>query len=476
MKRMILYILPLFILLVVLQASPILAQQGCGGVKQVMFVFDVSGGMKTNERLAEAKKFALRTLQERALENLLYKVISYGGNCNDVVVEVDWTRDMTVLSAGIKGLYAGGATPLASSVDLAIDEIKKSAYPEETQVCLMNNSANSCGSVKEILDKRLPEIPCVHFYAIGLELDEQESSASIDKANADLQMLAERTNGRFAPLTDIRELTGVAMKDTGFAISPVQFVPRKKVRALTLTQDSKPRVGNADSTQRASQTLASNNQAQQQAKQEKSPQTSNDEQSSVKTDSAKQSPNSSPKESSTKESSAKETSTKETSTKETSAKETSAKETSVKETSSQAASSNASEKQPSSTLAVTNTAPNSNAKTNNSSKTTKKSESSQKGKSMKADNVVGQDTTPSSSEQSDAWQWKAVKQIEPKKQSTKKQSTKKSSTLAVKQSEKGTSTASNTQAPNTQAPSPQAPSPQAPSPQAPSTQAPNTQA
>lgn len=214
------------------------AQQGCGGIKQMLFVFDVSGGMKTNELLAESKKFALRTLQERSLENLLYKVVSYGGNCNDVVVEVDWTRDVTVVGAGIKGLYAHGETPLASSLDLTIDEIKKSAYPEETQVCLMNNAANSCGSVKEILDKRLAEIPCVKFFTLGIELDELSPSLR-EKANQDLMMIAEFTKGSFAPLSDIRELTGITLKDSGFSIVPVQFTPRKKTQMAVRQTEQK---------------------------------------------------------------------------------------------------------------------------------------------------------------------------------------------------------------------------------------------
>lgn len=216
-----------------LSTSATYSQQECNSIKQMLFVFDVSGSMKANERLAETKKFALRTLQERSVENLLYKVISYGGNCNDVVVEVDWTRDLTVVGAGIKGLYAHGETPLASSLDLTIDEIKKSAYPEETQVCLMNNAANSCGSVKEILDKRLLEIPCVKFYTIGIELDEL-SPVIREKASQDLALIASQTRGAFTPLSDIRELTGITLKDSGLTIVPVQFVPRKKTQVAAL--------------------------------------------------------------------------------------------------------------------------------------------------------------------------------------------------------------------------------------------------
>ncbi len=199
--------------------------QKCEGLKQILFVVDVSGSMKTNDRLGEVKQFALRTLKERASENLLYKIISFGGTCNDLAVEADWTRDVAVLNAAIKGLYVRGSTPLGSAVEFAIDEIKKSAYPDETHVYVLGDGENICGTVKEILARRAQEIPCVRISTLGLELQESEQGLR-DSTVQDFQLLASQTSGRYLLLEDVRELRGVSLRDTGMRVQPVEFERR----------------------------------------------------------------------------------------------------------------------------------------------------------------------------------------------------------------------------------------------------------
>lgn len=233
----------LFIVCAFLFTSSVLFAQAperhkCEGRKQLLFVIGVSNTMTTNERLSEVKQFVLRTLKDRSLENLLYKVISFGGSCNDLAVEVDWTRDASVVSAGVKGLYVRGGTPLGSAVEFAIDEIKKSAYPDETQVVLLADGVNECGKLSDIIPRRASEIPCAAFITLGIELQESDALAG-NRATDDLKMLAAQTGGTYIPLQDVRELRGVSVNDTGISVQAVQFEPRAKpIKQQPTTQTS----------------------------------------------------------------------------------------------------------------------------------------------------------------------------------------------------------------------------------------------
>lgn len=212
----------------VAQTAP--SQLQCDVVKQILFLVDVSGSMETNDRLNEAKQFALRIVKEHAAKNLLYKLISYGGSCNEIITDVDWTRDAAVINAGVKSLYLRGGTPLGSALEFTIDEIKKSAYPDQTKVILLNDGANACGDVSEILTRRIKEIPCVRFVSIGIELDEEENGLS-SRAMQDAQAIATQTGGYYVPLKDVREIRGVSLSDSAVVVRSVAFEPRPKPQA-----------------------------------------------------------------------------------------------------------------------------------------------------------------------------------------------------------------------------------------------------
>ena len=233
----------------------------CDMVKQVLFLVDVSGSMETNDRLKEVKQFILRTAKESSAKNYLYKLISFGGSCNEIQTDVDWTRDGTVFSAGVKGLYLRGGTPLGSAIEFTIDEIKKSAYPDQTKVILLNDGANACGDVSDILARRLKEIPCVRFVSIGIELDDDENGLA-SRAIADAKALAAQTGGSYVPLQDVREIRGVSLNDSAVIVRPVEFEPRKKLQATQQpaqqpTQNqSQPAQSSVQSSQTASQAPA----------------------------------------------------------------------------------------------------------------------------------------------------------------------------------------------------------------------------
>ncbi len=241
-------------------SSSLPSQAQCDVVKQMLFLVDVSGSMETNDRLNEAKQFALRIVKEHAAKNLLYKLISYGGSCNEVITDVDWTRDATVINAGVKGLYLRGGTPLGSALEFTIDEIKKSAYPDQTKVILLNDGANACGEVSEILTRRSKEIPCVRFISIGIELEEEENGMS-SRAMQDAQSIATQTGGSYVPLKDVREIRGVSLSDSAVVVRSVAFEPRPKPQAKAQEKtDEKPQTqaSASSSTQStsASQTAA----------------------------------------------------------------------------------------------------------------------------------------------------------------------------------------------------------------------------
>lgn len=229
----------------------------CDVVKQVLFLVDVSGSMETNDRLNEVKQFMLRTAKESSAKNYLYKLISFGGSCNEIQTDVDWTRDGLVFSAGVKGLYLRGGTPLGSAIEFTIDEIKKSAYPDQTKVILLNDGANACGEVSDILTRRVKEIPCVRFVSIGIELDDDENGLA-SRAIADVKALAAQTSGFYVPLRDVREIRGVSLNDSAVVLRPVEFEPRKKPQAAQQTppNQSQPAQSSAQSSQTASQAPA----------------------------------------------------------------------------------------------------------------------------------------------------------------------------------------------------------------------------
>jgi len=281
----------------VAQTAP--SQLQCDVVKQMLFLVDVSGSMETNDRLNEAKQFALRIMKEHAAKNLLYKLISYGGSCNEIITDVDWTRDATIINAGVKGLYLRGGTPLGSALEFTIDEIKKSAYPDQTKVILLNDGANACGDVSEILTRRIKEIPCVRFVSIGIELEEEENGFS-SRAINDAQAIAAQTGGSYVPLKDVREIRGVSVGDTSVAVRPVEFEPRKKPQVQAKAEE-KP-AEQAPQAQTQPQTQAQSQEKPQEKSQEKAPEKSQ-EKAPAQTESASpttsQAPSSSRAESST---------------------------------------------------------------------------------------------------------------------------------------------------------------------------------
>lgn len=240
------------------QAAPSPSQVQCDVVKQMLFLVDVSGSMETNDRLNEAKQFALRIVKEHATKNLLYKLISYGGSCNEIITDVDWTRDATVINAGIKGLYLRGGTPLGSALEFTIDEIKKSAYPDQTKVILLNDGANACGEVSEILTRRKKEIPCVRFISIGIELEEEENGLS-SRAMQDAQAIATQTGGSYVPLKDVREIRGVSLSDSAVIVLSVAFEPRPKpqAKAQEKTDEKSQTQASSSSPASSSQTSSS---------------------------------------------------------------------------------------------------------------------------------------------------------------------------------------------------------------------------
>ena len=267
-------------------------------IKQLLFVIDVSGSMETNDRLTEVKQFALRTVRERSKDKLLFKLISYGGSCNDVQTDVDWTRDAAVINAGIKGLYLRGGTPLGSALEYTIDNVKKSAYPDQTLILLLNDGANGCGNVQDICSRRFREIPCVRINVLGIELQDDENNLA-DRALTDAEAISKATGGRFLPLNDVRELQGVSIADTGVTVRSVAFTPRKKAvkdSSLKTTAQASPTTTQASPTTTAttspeptpkkdtSQTLASNTRTEEKTlTEEKTQNTSNEGASSSST-------------------------------------------------------------------------------------------------------------------------------------------------------------------------------------------------
>ena len=70
----------------------------------------------------------------------------------------------------MKGLYLRGGTPLGSAIEFTMDEIKKSAYPDQTKVVLLNDGANACRRGERDLTRRLKRNPvsvCQHWYRVG---------------------------------------------------------------------------------------------------------------------------------------------------------------------------------------------------------------------------------------------------------------------------------------------------------------------
>jgi outer membrane protein OmpA-like peptidoglycan-associated protein len=186
-----------------------------------MFVIDVSGSMSINYRLYQAKKFGVKLVQQYAGRGISFGVLSFGGGCNNgIVMELPFTPNTTDAINAINNLQLRGSTPLAPAIEQAYNEILKSPDPDNSRVILLNDGANGCGDVGEVLARRKRDLPCVQFTAIGIELQTDESGRPT-QAMADLQRLAAETKGEYLALEDVQNLERVSIAPN----QPLQYTP-----------------------------------------------------------------------------------------------------------------------------------------------------------------------------------------------------------------------------------------------------------
>jgi outer membrane protein OmpA-like peptidoglycan-associated protein/Mg-chelatase subunit ChlD len=190
-------------------------------VKQILFVFDVSGSMSGN-RIIQAKQFGVKIARQYEGKNVRIAVLSFGGGCyNDAtVLEQTFTTNIDYVVKAINNLELRGGTPLAPAIEAAYNEILKSPDPDQTRVILLNDGANGCGDVNEVLSRRRNDLPCVQFTSIGIELQMDETGRP-EKAMQDLQQVAVTTGGKYIPLDNVQNLQGVTVPQN----KPVEYKP-----------------------------------------------------------------------------------------------------------------------------------------------------------------------------------------------------------------------------------------------------------
>lgn len=190
-------------------------------LRQILFVIDVSGSMSINNRIYQAKKFGVKLVQQYAGRGISFGVLSFGGGCNNgIMMELPFTPNTSDAINAINNLQLRGSTPLAPAIEQAYNEILKSPDPDNSRVILLNDGANSCGEVGDVLTRRKRDLPCVQFTAIGIELQTDESGRPT-QAMTDLQRLAAETKGEYLTLEDVQNLERVSIAPN----QPLQYTP-----------------------------------------------------------------------------------------------------------------------------------------------------------------------------------------------------------------------------------------------------------
>lgn len=186
-------------------------EAGIACSSDVMFVLDASGSMSASDfpdgapnRIDRVRQALARVIPEVAkVRRIGLIVYGPGGNndsCRNVELKLkpSWNAAQTVLQIADR-LRPEGRTPLARSVELAIDALKDSTRPAE--VVVLTDGEDTCGGDPCRLAQRIREsAPGITVHVVGFKL---APVSDVDGARC----LAETTGGKFVTAETTDQLT-----------------------------------------------------------------------------------------------------------------------------------------------------------------------------------------------------------------------------------------------------------------------------
>jgi Ca-activated chloride channel family protein len=213
----------------------------------LVFLIDVSGSMSPPERLPLLKQ-ALRLLVERLGERDRVAIVVYAGAAGLVLPPTSGTQHEKILAA-IDGLEAGGSTNGGAGIELAYrTAIESFVEGGMNRVILctdgdFNVGISTPGGIEAFIEAKRKT--GVFLSALGFGVD-----AEGDRI---MQGLADRGNGHYAAIEDVREAHRVLVKEvagTLFTIAKDVKIQvewnRERVRSYRLLGYEKRALANAD--------------------------------------------------------------------------------------------------------------------------------------------------------------------------------------------------------------------------------------
>ena len=156
---------------------------------KVIILLDSSGSMgqvldKQKSKMYYAKKLFGNYLADQWREKADVGMIAYGSrkkhDCSDFFFAVPMgERNLTKIDSAVKKLSPTGMTPIADSLELAINQLK--GYPGPKRVMLFTDGEETCGGDScKILEKAIQEkVFDLEMFVTGIGLDEK--SKDLDK-------------------------------------------------------------------------------------------------------------------------------------------------------------------------------------------------------------------------------------------------------------------------------------------------------
>ena len=156
---------------------------------KVVILLDSSGSMgqvldKKKSKMFYAKKLFGNYLQDQWREKADVGMLVYGSrkkqDCSDYYMAIPiGERNLTKIDSAVKKLSPTGMTPIASSLELAIEQLK--GYPGPKRVMIFTDGEETCGGDScKILEKAIQEkVLDLEMFVTGIGL--KEKSKDLDK-------------------------------------------------------------------------------------------------------------------------------------------------------------------------------------------------------------------------------------------------------------------------------------------------------
>lgn len=140
------------------------AQMSSGNVLDIVLIIDNSGSMAGN-RLDLAKNSSIASLDYIGNADSRISLIKYN-NCSTVLVS-NFTSDRDTLKDKIRNLSAGGATPIAKSLEMAYSYLKNETTGNRAYVLLFSDGSETCSGDPCAVVKDQKMNGSVPIYTIG---------------------------------------------------------------------------------------------------------------------------------------------------------------------------------------------------------------------------------------------------------------------------------------------------------------------